>query len=682
MILGSDTSTHANRRMDLDPDRGRSPAQGNRRRLLVFVVTLVLAMLVGQAWNFLRPSEYLASIRLQVSLPAADGPGPAASGAFAARLQMLDSRPLLAKLATRLTASGTPIPGTEGDPVSRLQSMLRVLPVPDSEVVQVQAVGTGPAGLADILNAVPDVLRAELAAQQAGAADDQLAAARQELARLERTVGERRSRLEAYRQQAGVLGGERDENESVVRSKGLNQSLNLALEKEAAAAARLKAIEAAVASGQPSSQVNSDATLNGLKTRAHQVREDLREMERGYTPEFMAMDPRARALRARLAELERQIEQQRTLGLQAALQTATEDQATAQATVERLRSQLAGARPALSTVSTRLSEAKALEEDLQQVEKARREMIERVARLDANERRRVATVTVLESAVAPTAPFRPDRATDAAYVAAVAFVLALLAVGTVELFNLAPSAPATTAPATIVLSPSWSGPPQGLARSAQDLIPMNGVTGTPQPGAAALPAPVNALTQAQAAALVTVANGSTRLACAAGLMGLTVAEMLALRPSDLDRENSRLVVTGSWARQLPLPDWLRTAWADAADKCDNDNAALLHDAAGRPLSADVVESMLASAALDAGLPQGAALRAEALRHTCIDWLVGQGMRFSDLARWVGPVDAGLLSAFSQRHQGVSKVDAGAVEFLMPALVLAPADAAQPPQARG
>jgi len=49
---------------------------------------------------------------------------------------------------------------------------------------------------------------------------------------------------------------------------------------------------------------------------------------------------------------------------------------------------LGASRPALTKTSTRFAEAKVLEDDLAQVDKARRELLERVSRLEADEQRR------------------------------------------------------------------------------------------------------------------------------------------------------------------------------------------------------------------------------------------------------------------------------------------------------
>ncbi len=639
--------------------------RGNRRRLLVFGLSFLLAFILGQAWNFSRPAEYRASTRLQVNLPEVGRPGSPASAAFATKLQLFDSRPMLSKLGDALARAGTPA-GTLGtDPAATLQSMLQVLPVQGSEVVELHAVGLDPQWPATVLNAYPEVVRNEIAARQTKEADAQLAAARQELTRLERSATERRARLDAYRQREDVAA-ERDDNDAVARSKGLNRALDTAVEKEAAATARLAAIGKAVEQGKSSTQVRADPALSGLETRAHQVREDLKELERSYTADFLAMDPRARAMRARLAELDAQIVRQRDLSLQAALQAAQEDQSSAQAQVERLRAQLRTTRPALTKTNAHFSEAKVLEDDLAQVDKARRDLLERVSRLEADDARRVATITVLEAASVPSAPFRPDRWRDGALVLAGAAALALLLMGTVELFNRPAPIAAPASSTTVLLTPGWP--------NAQAQAQLGGGARSPLLGAAphgasaaALPAPLQLLSQPEATALLSASRGRSRLLCALALMGLSAEEALALRAGDLDAAALRLQVGGAWARALPVPAWLPQAMPHGAAA----EQALLHDAAGQALTAADLASLVIAAALDAQLPQAGGMSWETLRQTAIDWLIGQGLRYSELPRAVGRVDADTLQALSSRHAEAPRRNLDELQRLMPALQLDP-----------
>jgi hypothetical protein len=320
-----------------------------------------------------------------------------------------------------------------------------------------------------------------------------------------------------------------------------------------------------------------------------------------------------------------------------------------------------------------MSEAKVLDDDLAQIEKARRDLLERVARLESNDQRRVAQVNIVEAAVRPTSPFRPDRLIDGSWVLGGALLAGALAMALVEAFNrpppLVPVAPANT---TLVLSPGWQGGPALTAGPGREALPM-AEPAVPAGAAPALQGPPRLLQQAEAAALLAATRGSARLACALGLLGLTPAEALALTCADLRADEAALQVRGAWARVLPLPAWLTATLPPLPADAPADRP-LLADAAGQPLEAADLQAMLASGALDAGLPQGAALSWELLRTTAIAWLLGQGLKFSELPALVGRVDPALLAALAPHQGEAPRRMATEVDPLMPALRMDPAAA--------
>ncbi len=656
-------------RDDSAPDHARLARRGNRRRLAVFGGVFVVSLLVGQAWNLARPDQYRTESRLRISVPDPGLPGVAGaqpSTAQATQLQTLDSRPLLAKVARAMALAGQPLPAGD-DGAAQLQEMLVVKPVKGADVVELQATGERPALLAALLNTLPDVIRGELMANQASDADAVLANAKQELARLDQTAASSRAQLERFRGRSDLLAA-RDDDEAVARNKGLSIALNNAVEKQATAEARLRTLtdSAAAGRGVPG---RDDPALVALEGRAGQVREALRQMERVYTPDFMAMDPQARALRATLTELQRQLVEQGKASEQSALQKAQQDLATARANVDRLRSEVAAERPVLRNVSAGYAHAKTLEDDLAQIERARRDVLERVARLEADQQRRAPTVAVLEAAPVPALPFRPDRRLDGLRVLGASLLLGLLVMGLVEVFNRAPAPAASPAVTTMVLPQGWvsAAPgPSGLPWSATAPAQLP----TPAEALPALSAPAQRLEQSEAAALLSAATGAARFACAAALMGLTVQELIDLRDADLDVAQQRLTVRGPWARVLTMPDWLARALPAGATVPAGDGL-LLRGATGQVPAVADVQAWVACASLDAGLPLGAALTPEVLRNTCIDWLVGQGLRFSDLPALVGRIDVGDLATFADRATASPRRRPDEVDALMPALRLSP-----------
>lgn len=658
--------------------------RGNRRRLLVFGIVFALCLIGGMAWNLLRPAEYQAVARVELKLPprnAAAMPAttttaaPAATpqdergGDLVGQAQRLGSRPLLEEVERRLSAAGMSAAADGVDGASRLQSMIGIELVPGSAVVDLTATGAPPELLARALNELVAIYRDQLFATHDTAADERLQRAREELERLESEAAERRQALERFRGGTGILSTERDENESVARTRGLATALSGAMETRATAEARLRALQEAVRGGQGALSARDDPTLASLESRASALREELRELGRSYTDELLALDPRARALRARLGELESQIAQRRVTGQQEALAKAQEDVAAAAANVERLQAQMASERGALRSFSAQFAQAKTLEEDLESIELARREALDRVARNEASARAGRPAVDVLQPATAPTAPWRPDYLRDAALVLAASFALGLLAMGFVELFNRAP-APAGATPVTVVL-PAWpaigAGAAGGLLRggdgAAAAMLPRA------EPGPTSLPAPaLRPLAQEEAAALLAAARGPARVACALWLLGVDEDEIGALKQGDVDRATGRLRVGGAWARELELPPWLLATLGDGAAAGD---APLLADASGRAPAPDDLRTMLVCAALDAGLPRAAELTPTQLRYTVLAWLVREGARFADLPARAGRIDTTTVAALSALAGDAPRRGLEEIGPAMPAVRLSP-----------
>lgn len=657
--------------LDVTPDLDGATAtrRSNRRRLRVFLLVFLLVLVPGLVWNFMRPAEYMASARVQinpgrVAAPASGGEAARSEAELLTQAQKLTSRPLLEKVAGKLAGQGLELSG--GDAAVQLQRMIRVVPIAGTEVVEVQAVGARPQQLATALNVLLEAYRDEMKATFGSESGESLDKARSEVERLTKAVQERRARLEAFRSENGVLSPERDENEAVAQVKGLATALNAANEKAAQAEARLLALRETVANGRGASAAKDDPTLAAMENRAAMTREELREMDRVYTPEYMNLDPRARALKTRLIELERQIDVQRVASQQAAVAAAEQERASARATVERLQAQINAQKAGIQSFSSRFTQVKSQEDDLAQIEKASRDAMERYALLEASDRSRQPGLKLLESASVPRRPFRPDYLADAAIVLGLAFGLGLLAMWFVELFHRQPPAKAPAATTTVIVPPQWGLPQQGQGGGVLPGAEPPVLSASAPAALGVLPAqaPIpRELSQSEASALLAAA-GEARFMVALLLMGLTADEVTALRQQDLDAAAGALHIGGHARRTLAVPGAvLASAPAASADPA----APLLKDASGAALSTADIESMVACAALDAGLSAAATVTADALRHTCIAWLVRQGLRFSDLAGMVGRPSAEALAFYAELAPDGPKRGAAEVEWPMPAL---------------
>ncbi|HTO49492.1 MAG TPA: tyrosine-type recombinase/integrase [Burkholderiales bacterium] len=657
-------------------------ARANRRRLLVFVGVFVAVAAIGLGYTFLRPAEYRASARVQIT-PAGEvarieAPPGAAAGSpkpFLTEVEVLASRPVLGDVVARLNAAGEQLTEFGPDPIEGIRSSLDVVPVAGTNVVEIAARGPRPEALAAVVNNVVDVYRERLASAYRSESGEAMAQAAEEAQRLESSVLAKRRDVEAFRTRNNIVSLERDENQVLAQVKGLGASLNAANEHVAAAEGKVRSLTESTAAGKGTARARDDPTLANLEQRASQIREELRELERTFTPDYLAMDPKARAMRSRLAELDQQIKVQREAGQRAGLRDAEEELAAAREAARRIQQQMAGGRQEVTQFTARFNEYKSLQEDLAQLEKAYRDAVERRAKLEATERARTPTVRMLEAAAVPREVWRPLYLRDAGISIAAAILLALAAMWIVELFNRPEPQPAVVIAQPVVSGMLVHGGPQPVALPGQRHV--------------ALEAPELALLQHQTMhhailprelgseeiqAIVRDADHDERLAMLLLLHGVAPDELVQLRWTDIDLEQRVVRVRGESAREIPVGDALERELTVGPASADQP----LFTARGdRPAMLSDIESAFLYAAHDAGIERPSELTPAALRHTYVAFLVRQGIRFADLARLVGAIPPAELAAYGALTPVGPRVAFEAIQLVLPALRMAAPDRSGP-----
>ena len=653
---------------------GRSATErANRRRLIVFLSVFCLGTAGGLSYDFLRPAEYRAISRLQITpasyvapSDAPNVPGGAAPAApsdperpFLTEVQKLSSRPLLERVAKRLADAGQDVSALGPDPVAALQSVLTVTPVPGTHVVELAATGAHPELPAALLVAISEAYRNEIARAFEAHSAEATARADDEVHRLEAAVTAKRRAVEAYRSRYNIVSPEREENEALAQLQGLGKSLQAAGDRVSAAEGKVSALREAMAAGKGVVRAKDNPTLANLEQRASQAREDLRNLERTYTPDYLAIDPNVRALRARLAAQEEQIKAQRAASQRTALADAEEELAAAREAQRRLRAQIAAGRQGAGQFAARFDQYKALRGELEQLESTYRDAQQRRAKLEATERARVPSVQVLEQAALPREPWRPRYWRDAAFVVAGSLLLALLAMALVELFNRPEPGPAVVLAQPVIGGALLQGvrQPLGLETTAP---PTLGAAERPlleRP--AALPRELSA---EEMDSLLRAAERGTQLVILLLLSGISPEEALALRWRDVARDGAVAHVGGAGARDVRLNAVAARYLAAGSGSPD---VAVLGNATGQPATLEFLSTQLLYAAHDARLEQAHEITPDALRHTYIAFLVRQGIRFADLAQVVGQLPAATLAAYSALAPAGARLARESVNLVYP-----------------
>jgi hypothetical protein len=360
------------------------------------------------------------------------------------------------------------------------------------------------------------------------------------------------------------------------------------------------------------------------------------------------LDPAAKALRGRLANLEQQMGSERATGQRAALAEAQQQLTSAREAAERLQQQLNGNKQAAQAFAARLNEYKAMQEDLAHLEQLHRGAIERLAQLEAGEAENAPRVEILEAATVPQEPLYPPYLL-AGIGAAASLVLGIFAVRFVEFF-----ARSDPAPEPAFLQPFWPRPLAREALTAQRPLLTAQAMQLPAPDA-----PLRQLTDMEVTALLQAANDEGRLLMVALFTGLTVEEIVSLRWDDLDLDAGTIKAPGRSERILPLGEPLRglISARHAAQQPTPSPAS----------SADEAADLVMCAAYDAGLSDAHEVTPTILRHTYVAFLLQQGARFADIGRIVGRLSQEELSAYMRFAPAQVRVPLEQVDLILPAL---------------
>ncbi len=643
-----------------------------RRRIAVFGLSFLLFATASLIYDYSRPAEYRTVARLRIDMPGngdtADERRTAVQAAFLTEIEVLTSRPLVEKAAARLAGIGTPLPAGSGDggvdsvdSVEDYRRMLDATPVEGTDVVELAASGRPAEALAPLVNALIDTYRDQLAERYRQDSSSRATKAQDEAEKLEERVAEKRRALDDYRRRHDIVSLERDENHVLSQVKGVGQSLNAANDRLVAAEAKLRSLRESIAAGKSIVRARDNPTLSNLEQRASQLREEQHELERAYTPDFLAFDPRAKALRMRIASLDEQMKQVREGGQQAALSDAEEEVAAARAAVDRLAQQAGGERRTVQAFTARLGEFKAMQEELTGLEEMHRTAVVRATGLQAAERIRVPEVTTLEAAFPPGEPWRPQYGRDAAIGVTASLLLALLTTWIVELFN-------RTAPApSLVIAPAWlrsvqlpaARSPEALGQFAPSAL---------LAGAAQLP---RELDEAEIAQLLDELPDDARIGALALLSGLSFDELARLKWPAVDLAGRRILLPD---RAVPLSAAFEAQLGRYREHHpETGDGPVVPAARGETSDAldatlpDALDATLLYAAHDAGIPGADEITSAALRHSYIAYLVRQGVRFADLFGIVGRLPADMLGAYTALSPAGKKRPLEEIDRTHPAL---------------
>jgi len=386
------------------------------------------------------------------------------------------------------------------------------------------------------------------------------------------------------------------------------------------------------------------------------LREQWHEMQGRFTPAYLAFDADSKALQARLANLEQQLQAQIAASQRTAAAEAQEEFASAQAAADRLRRDVVDNQKLAQEFATHLNDYKAMREDLDHLEGMHRAALDQLAKLQASEAERAPRAELVEAAAESWEPWRPNYRLEAALALGGAVAFGLFAAWFVD-FLAGPTAP----PAPDFVQYAWA---PALPEPRRE-FPSPQLAASPD--LARLPAPEpppRELTDAEIGALVTAATADARLVAVALLSGLTVEEISELRWDDVDLAAPTMRVGGAGARTLPLDEPMRALLAARQAKPGD---RVLQTPGGDGFAESEVARLVLFAAYDAGLDRPQDITPSVLRYTFIGYLLRQGIRAADIDRVVGRVPHTELFAWMQQNSPAIRRPIEDIERVLPAL---------------
>ena len=613
--------------LDSRAEEARSPHK--LLRVLLFVCVLVVVAGGGLLYDYSRPAVYRATARISVEPPGVnDSVGKAQF--VVSEAQAMRRSDLMGQVASRIKASL----GDGRIDVADLERGMSAEPVAQTTVVELRAEGRDRNTLLAALGAWIDAYIESRKATDRSEGIDVAEDAKHAVKTAQAAVEEKRREMENFRRKHGIISIEREENPSAARLRGLHNALNDAATREVNAEAKVKSIAEGIAKGDLVARVADKNAIGNLEMRAVDLRERVKDLEHDFTQQYLALDPKYKALKSNLARVEQQIEEEKKRSARAAQSEAEEEYASAQRAASRIREQAEALKAESQQFSTRFVELKRMAMELELLQETRRAAGEQLAKIDTARKPSVVRIRVLSAPLAEDKPIAPDYTRDAMIAVTAGLVLAIAAVWIFDYLRRDPDRQQAASSQPIIqiaypmLQAGQAGP---VSTPVLGGMPPAGLLGVSQAS------PSMELTRSDIAALWGAANADGRLILAGLFCGVAPHELTQLRWKDIDFERGLIEIPGVSARTLPLlrplRELLSTNALPGSEK--SADAPLLADGTGGAMDEAAMDAQLALIAHDAGLRHPEEITGQALHFTYAAFLARQGMRMSDLIATVG-----------------------------------------------
>ena len=251
------------------PRAGRYPGDspegpwGRSGRARLFGLVSGVTLAIGLIWTLLQPVVYRSSATVLMSAPSAIDAEVTEADIQSVAIQR---KILLGEEITRRLGEELDADQVSGLDLNELGQLLRVDPLPDTNLVEMSAKGEEKELLPGLVNSWIDVYLAVRAEEIEQRKQHTMQVVQEELDNLVVKLEQARGALDQYRSRYEIISAERQENEVLARLDGLNKALNNAIEEEVKTRAYLDTLVIAIEKG---AQVVPQSERPGVECAIH-----------------------------------------------------------------------------------------------------------------------------------------------------------------------------------------------------------------------------------------------------------------------------------------------------------------------------------------------------------------------------------------------------------------------------
>ncbi|NND68005.1 MAG: hypothetical protein HKN19_10490 [Halioglobus sp.] len=386
-----------------DTDSGRPWFTTPRAKLFAVVFTLVLV--TGLVATFMQPTIYrsAATVLMTAALAIDEENTEANIQQVEIQGRILLGGEVSRQLLRTLHDTGI----TEVD-APYLREVLSVHAVTDTNLVEMAAQGPDRELLPELVDTWIDVYLAIRTAHVQESQGQTLQVVNDQLADLEAKLEKARTALADYRDEHNISSAERQENEELSRLDGLNKALNKAVDNEIQTQAFLETLRKAIEDGKDVIPTSERAEIAAMKRELASLESRIKNLQKTYTLDFIARNPKWRDIPIRKAELERELGAALADGRREALAQSEQAMEAAKQAVIDLQERLAAQQEKAAHFTTVYATHEALVEDLAELEALNRETQSRLVQVQVNQVEKYPQVQVIDRPGAEAERVGPD----------------------------------------------------------------------------------------------------------------------------------------------------------------------------------------------------------------------------------------------------------------------------------